>query len=52
MAKQFLYSRMNGMLGYSADKEKQSAHICPKAKEILLQTISEIGISILYTGRI
>lgn len=52
MSKQFLYSRMNGMLGYSADKEKQASHICPKAKSILLQTVPELGISILYTGRI
>lgn len=52
MDQQFLYSRLNGVLGYSADKEVQTQRICPKAKETLAQVVPELGYSILYTGRI
>lgn len=50
MGQQVIYSRMNGMLAYSSDKEKQFMAVCPKAKQTLLQVVPEIGISILYTG--
>jgi hypothetical protein len=47
-----MYSRFNGLLGYSADKEKQQSRICPKAYDTLLQVVPELGRSILYTGGI
>lgn len=50
MGQQLLYSRMNGFMAYSADKDKQFMAICPKARQTLLQVVPEIGISILYTG--
>lgn len=50
MGQQFIYSRLNGLLGYSVEAEKQQAKICPKAKDTLLQTVPELGFSILYTG--
>ena len=50
MGQQFIYSRLNGLLGYSVEKEKQQSKICPKAQETLSQTIPELRISILYTG--
>jgi hypothetical protein len=50
MGQQFIYSRLNGLLGYSVEAEKQQAKICPKARETLLQTAPELGFSILYTG--
>lgn len=52
MDKQLLYSRFNGLLGYSADKDKQENRICPSAKSILAQVVPELGRSILYSGRI
>lgn len=50
MDQQLLYSRLNGLLGYSADKDVQMQAVCPKAKNTLLQTVPELGYSILYTG--
>ena len=50
MGQQFIYSRLNGLLGYSVEKEKQEAVICSKAKETLSQTVPELCVSILYTG--
>lgn len=52
MDKQFVYSRLNGLLGYSADKDVQTQGICPKARDTLMQIVPELGFSILYTGRI
>lgn len=52
MEQQFVYSRLNGLLGYSADKDVKTQAICPKAAETLAQTVPELGISILYTGGI
>lgn len=52
MEQQFVYSRLNGLLGYSADKDVKEQSICPKADETLAQTVPELGISILYTGGI
>ena len=50
MEQQFVYSRLNGLLGYSSDKETQDKRICPKAINTLSQTVCELGHSILYTG--
>lgn len=50
MGQQFLYSRLNGLLGYSAETEKQQNRICPKAIDTLGQIVPELGQSILYTG--
>ena len=50
MGQQFIYSRLNGLLGYSVEQEKQQARICPKAKDTLAQIVPEFGFSILYTG--
>lgn len=50
MEQQFVYSRLNGLLGYSSDKETQDKRICPKAINTLSQTVCELGQSILYTG--
>lgn len=50
MGQQLLYSRMNGFMSYSADKDKQFMAICPKARQTLLQIVPELGFSILYTG--
>ena len=50
MGQQFIYSRLNGLLGYSVEVEKQQAKICVKAQETLSQTVPELGFSILYTG--
>lgn len=50
MGQQFIYSRLNGLLGYSVEAEKQQATICPKARETLSQTVPELWVSILYTG--
>ena len=52
MDQQFMYSRLNGILGYSVEKEVQAQRICPKAVDTLLQVVPEIGVSILYTGRL
>ncbi len=52
MGQQFLYSRLNGLLGYSSELEKQQHRICPKAKDTLGQIVPELGRSILYTGGI
>lgn len=52
MDQQLMYSRLNGLLGFSSDKDAQSVRICPKAKSTLLQIVPELGFSILYTGRI
>ena len=52
MDQQFVYSRLNGLLGYSADKDVQAQTICPKAQNTLSQIVPELGISILYTGGI
>lgn len=52
MDQQFLYSRLNGLLGYSTDKDEQEQRISPKAQDTLLQIVPELGISILYTGGI
>lgn len=49
---QLMYSRLNGLLGYSADKDKQAQRICPKAIDTLGQMVCELGHSILYTGAI
>lgn len=50
MGQQVIYARMNGMLAYSTDKDKQYMSVCPKSQQTLLQIVPEIGISILYTG--
>lgn len=50
MGQQFVYSRLNGLLGYSVETEKQNNRICPKAKDTLGQIVPELGHSILYTG--
>ena len=50
LGQQFLYSRLNGLLGYSAETEKQQNRICPKAQGTLSQIVPELGRSILYTG--
>lgn len=50
MEKQFLYSRLNGLLGFSAVKEEQEQSVCPKAVKALGQIVPELGFSILYTG--
>lgn len=50
MGQQFVYSRLNGLLGYSVEAEKQQARVCPKARETLLQIVPELGFSILYMG--
>lgn len=50
MEKQFLYSRLNGVLGFSAVKEEQDQAVCPKAVKALGQIVPELGFSILYTG--
>lgn len=50
MGQQLLYSRLNGLLGYSVEKEKRDARIAEKAIDTLIQVVPEIGISILYTG--
>lgn len=50
MEKQFLYNRLNGILGFSAVKDEQDQAVCPKAKKALEQIAPELGISILYTG--
>lgn len=47
---QLMYSRLNGLLGYSADKGKHTQRICPKAIDTLGQMVCELGHSILYTG--
>lgn len=52
MGQQLLYSRLNGLLGYAVEKEKRENRISEKAIDTLNQIIPEIGISILYTGRI
>ena len=52
MEQQFVYSRLNGLLGYSADKDVQTQAVCPKAQNTLAQNVPELGISILYTGGI
>ena len=52
MEQQFLYSRLNGILGYSVEKDKRENRVCEKAINTLEQIVPEIGISILYTGRI
>jgi predicted P-loop ATPase len=52
MEQQFVYSRLNGLLGYSADKDVQTQAVCPKAQNTLAQIAPELGISILYTGGI
>ena len=52
MDQQFVYSRLNGLLGYSSERDVQAQRICPKAQDTLLQTVPELGFSILYTGRI
>ena len=50
MEKQFLYNRLNGILGFSAVKDEQDQAVCPKAKKALEQIAPELGFSILYTG--
>lgn len=50
MDKQLMYSRLNGLLGYSSNKDVQSQAICPKAKDILNTVVPELGVSILYRG--
>ena len=50
MGQQFIYSRLNGLLGYAVEHEKQAARICPKAQDTLSQIAPELGHSILYTG--
>lgn len=50
MEKQFLYSRLNGLLGFSSVKEEQEQTVCPKAVKALGQIVPELGFSILYTG--
>lgn len=50
MEKQFLFSRLNGVLGFSAVKEEQDQAVCPKAIKALEQIVPELGFSILYTG--
>lgn len=50
MEKQFLYSRLNGVLGFSTVKDEQDQAVCPKAKKALGQIVPELGVSILYTG--
>lgn len=50
MEKQFLYNRLNGVLGFSAVKEEQDQAVCPKAVKALGQIVPELGFSILYTG--
>lgn len=52
MEQQFVYSRLNGLLGYSSDKDVQPQTVCPKAQNTLAQIIPELGVSILYTGGI
>ena len=52
MEQQFVYSRLNGLLGYSSDKDVQAQAVCPKAVNTLAQIVPELGISILYTGGI
>ena len=52
MGQQLLYSRLNGMLGYSVEKEKRDCKVCEKAIDTLSQIVPEIGVSILYTGRL
>ena len=52
MEKQFLYSRLNGILGFSAVKDEQAQSVCPKAVKELSRIVPELGYSILYTGRI
>lgn len=52
MEQQFVYSRLNGLLGYSSDKDVQAQAVCPKAVNTLSQIVPELGISILYTGGI
>lgn len=50
MAQQLLYSRFNGLLGYSVEKDKQAQRICPKSVSTLSQSVPELGTTILYTG--
>lgn len=50
MEKQFLYNRLNGILGFSANKDEQAQGICPKAAKELGTIAPELGHSILYTG--
>ena len=52
MEQQFLYSRLNGILGYAVEKEKRESRICEKSIDTLSQIAPEIGVSILYTGRL
>lgn len=52
MGQQLLYSRLNGLLGYAVEKEKRENRISEKAIDTLNQIVPELGISILYTGRI
>ena len=50
MDQQLMYSRFNGLLGYSANKDQAAARYCPKAIETLNTTVLELGRSILYSG--
>lgn len=50
MDQQLMYARFNGLLGYSADKDKAAVRFCPKAVETLNTIIPELGRSILYSG--
>ena len=50
MDKQLMYSRLNGILGYSSNKDVQAQRICPKAIDVLNTVVPELGVSILYTG--
>lgn len=50
MDKQLMYSRLNGLIGYSAEKSVQEQRICPQTVAELSQIVPEIGRSILYTG--
>jgi DNA integrity scanning protein DisA with diadenylate cyclase activity len=50
MDKQLMYSRLNGILGYSSSKDVQAQRICPKAIDVLNTVIPELGVSLLYTG--
>lgn len=50
MEKQFMYNKLNGILGFSAVKDEQAQGICPKSVKELEQIVPELGFSILYTG--
>ena len=51
MEEQFIYVMVNGDLSRSTDEKKRALWFDDNAKEILMQTIPEIGTHILYSGR-